>query len=221
MPIFISKKTLELEVARRTSDACDQVTAEMGAELHDDLIQKLSIFRLYIDRIERSLADPQEIQSLTIKMKSEFEQVIRAVKATSRRLLPTNIEDESLADILNILCQNMSQPGTANIHFEHRAFSKPLGNNIKMHLLRIVQELIHNALKHSSAWHIWVRLKLERNILIIEVEDDGTGVAKVSTFIDKLKKKNNTLKMRAQMIEATIDYLQGVRGLLAKVTIHL
>lgn len=217
MPFFISRKKLESEIARRASEACDQVVSEMGAEIHDDLIQKLSIFRLYIDRIERSSGDGVEIESLAIKMRTDFEQVTRAVKSISRRLLPVRMEGDTLMNTIQLLCQNMEQPGTGHIHFENNGSPKAIDSQTEMYVLRIIQELIQNAFKHSAAWHIWVRLQWTTSELFIEVEDDGSGFSKIPEFISRLKKKNNTLKMRTLAIGASIEYLQGKNGLLAKI----
>ena len=92
MAIFVSKAKLEAEISRRAAEACEQIISEMGAELHDDLIQKLSVFRLYLDRMERASSSPAEIDSLSIKMRSEFDQVIRLVRNISRRLLPVRMD---------------------------------------------------------------------------------------------------------------------------------
>ena len=94
---------------------------------------------------------------------------------------------------------------------------KAIPSSNQTYLYRIVQELIHNAFKHSSAWHVWVRMNWEPSGLILEVEDDGTGFHKISEFLDRLKKKHNTLKMRSQAIGASISYHHGQKGLLAKV----
>jgi len=219
MIFFLSKKKFESEVAKRSGEACDQIILEMGAEIHDDLIQKLSIFRLYIDRIERSSTDPIEIESLAIKMRTDFEQVVRTIKSISRRLLPVRMEGETLADTLALLCQNMEQPGTGHIHFKNSGMAVTIDAHIEMYILRIVQELIQNAFKHSAAWHIWVRLQWTAGTLIMEVEDDGSGFSKIPEFIGRLKRKNNTLKMRVLAIGASIDYLQGENGLLARIKI--
>lgn len=219
MAIFISKKKIEDEIARRTAEACEHIISEMGAELHDDLIQKLSVFRLYIDRMERSSGDQAEIDSLSIKMRSEFEQVIRVVRNVSRRLLPAKMEGDTLDKSLQILCQNMEHPGTGHIHFENTGVPITLDPQTERYLFRIVQELIHNAFKHSSAWHIWVRLRWDPNRLLIEVEDDGTGFSKIPEFVERLKKKNNTLKLRTSIIGATINYTQGEKGLLARLSL--
>ena len=221
MAVFLSNKKLESEISKRTAEACDQIISEIGAELHDDLIQKLSVFRLYLDRMERSAADQAEIESLSIKMRSEFDQVIHVVRNISRRLLPAKMEGETLEKTLEILCQNMEHPGTGHIHFENEGSPVLLENQVERYLFRIVQELIHNAFKHSSAWHIWVRLKWRSEKLVIEVEDDGTGFSKIPEFIERLKRKNNTLKLRSTVIGASINYSQGESGLLARLVLKL
>jgi signal transduction histidine kinase len=201
------------------AETCEQIISEMGAELHDDLIQKLSVFRLYLDRMERSSADQAEIDSLSIKMRSEFDQVIHVVRNISRRLLPVKMEGDTLDKTIEMLCQNMEHPGTGHIHFESAGPAQPLEEQVERYIFRIVQELIHNAFKHSSAWHIWVRLKWKPESLTVEVEDDGTGFSKIPEFIERLKRKNNTLKLRSTIIGATLKYSQGQKGLLAKLVL--
>jgi signal transduction histidine kinase len=57
--------------------------------------------------------------------------------------------------------------------------------------------------------------------LRIEVEDDGTGFARLDEFISRLKNKNNTLRMRAMAIGADLQYKKGDSGLLALITYRL
>jgi signal transduction histidine kinase len=198
-------------------EICEHVISEMGAELHDDLIQRLSILRLSFDKLERTLPDQVASEALLMNMRGEFQQVIQSVRKISRKLLPFHTEDNSFRQGIEILCQNMERPGAGNIHFEVSGQDQYLTPQAENYLYRIVQELIHNAFKHSSAWHIWVRVIWGQHSLILEVEDDGTGFSKIAEFIDLLKKKYNTLKMRSQVIGATIHYLQGPKGLLARV----
>jgi signal transduction histidine kinase len=221
MALFVSPKKFNAEVYKRTSEACDQILAEMGAELHDDLIQRLSVFRLYIDRLERAYGDQAEVESLSVKMKSEFESVVHSIRTISRRLLPTPLEGETFDETIETLCQNMQGPGVGHVHFEHSGTCQSLDAKVGLNMFRIIQELIHNAFKHSAAWHIWVRLNWENDRLFVEVEDDGTGFAKVGEFVNRLKRKNNTLKMRSTLIGAKLNYLQGKKGLLARIDLRL
>lgn len=217
MPFFSSREKHELEISKQVSEICEHITIEMGAELHDDLIQKLSILRLYLDRMERALHHPEEAEKVLINMRSEFQEVVDSVRKISRQLMPVKMEGESFRETINILCQNMSRAVNEHIHFTSQGVEQNIPSAIETHLYRIVQELIHNAFKHSAAWHIWVRLHWQKQKLVIEVEDDGTGFHKKEEFIDRLRKKHNTLRMRAQVIGGSIQYQQGQKGLLSTV----
>ncbi len=219
--IFTSRKKFELEISKRAAEICDQIILEMGAELHDDLIQKLSIFRLYLDRLERSAHNPAETEALLINMRTDFESVIQSVRRISKKLLPEQTLNDSLNTSIDMLCQSLERPGFGNIYYECTGTEQNIPDQNRMYLYRIIQELIHNAFKHSSAWHVWVRLKWESEKLIIEVEDDGSGFNKISEFIERLRKKNNTLKLRSLAIGASIQYHHGEKGLLAKVDYKL
>jgi signal transduction histidine kinase len=217
---FNSKIPAEAETAQLAMEACEHIISEMGAELHDDLIQKLSVFRLYLDRLERSRADGAEIEKLLLNMNVDYQEVVQSVRRISRRLWPVKMEGDSFQGASNLLCQNMERPGGGTIHFQPQGLEQKLNDLAEVYLFRIIQELVHNAIKHSSAWHIWVRLHWLDHQLVVEVEDDGTAFSRIPEFISALKKKHNTLRMRTQVIGATIEYLQGKKGLLARVTSH-
>jgi signal transduction histidine kinase len=112
----------------------------------------------------------------------------------------------------------MERPGGGTIHFVQSGTEPAIPEKDAIHLLRMVQELIHNAFKHSAAWHVHVRLTWRDNELTIEVEDDGTAFAKIESFLSVLNTKNNTLRMRAGILRAPLHYSSGAGGLLARLT---
>lgn len=215
--IFTSQKKFDDEVSKEASDLCDQLMMEIGSELHDDLIQKLSVFRLYMDRMERSSHDRVEIESLLINMRTDFEAVIDSIRRISRSFLPEPVEHESFNSTLESLCKSLEKPGLGKIYFQTEGSEQPIPENVRRNLYRIVQELIHNSFKHSSAWHIYVQSLWTEHCLVINVEDDGSGFNKVSEFIDALRKKTNTLRLRTQAIGAVVTYHHGSKGLLVSV----
>ena len=200
-------------------EACEAIMTQMGAEMHDDLIQKLSVLRLHMDKIERSSFDPKETRETIIKMQADFQAIVESVRRISRRLHPVHIEGDTFHQRLEMLCQNLDSPGTIRIQPSFDGEPKTLEPEVEIYLLRMVQELIHNAFRHSAAWHVWVRTKWLKDQLLIEVEDDGSGFAKVNAFVSLLKKKHNTLRMRAEAIGASIKYHSGEKGLVATIKI--
>jgi len=214
--LFKSRPELDAEVSRRALDATEHIIAEMGAELHDDLIQRLSIFRLYLDRLDRAKGDAAETEVLITSMNADFQEVVESVRRISRRLMPVNAPTDSLESRIRNLCQNMERPGGGTIHVTQSGTEPAVPEKDAIHLLRIVQELIHNAFKHSAAWHVHIRLTWTENTLAIEVEDDGTAFSKIESFLSVLNTKNNTLRMRAGILQAPLHYASGNRGLLAQ-----
>ncbi|MBS1976291.1 MAG: hypothetical protein JST46_02900 [Bacteroidetes bacterium] len=215
--LFRSQKDFDTAVSGTAMEYCEEVISQMGAEIHDDLIQRLTILRLYLDRLERSHADPAEVASVIAAMQADFQQVVESVRKISRQLLPMKFENDSFQKGIHLLCQNLERPGAGTIHFNSVGPDCTLQPPADLHLYRIAQELIHNAIRHSAAWHVWVSVQHRVNSILVEVEDDGTGFSKITDAISALNRKQNTLRMRSRIIGARIEYLQGERGLLARV----
>lgn len=206
------------QIAEKAMDACEAILRELGADLHDDLIQKLSVLRLHMDKIERSSYDPTTTQDVMLRMKADFQQIIEAVRRISRQYLPVHANGDGFENRLSILCENIDFAGSIKVELTSIGPRRPLPVPVETHLLRMVQELIHNAMRHSAAWTVWVSISWEHKHLFIEVEDDGSGFSVVDQFVQRLLRKYNTLRMRSEAIGASIGYSTGKKGLLAKIT---
>ncbi|HMJ68762.1 MAG TPA: histidine kinase [Cyclobacteriaceae bacterium] len=214
---FISNSDFEERVSLKAAEFCEQITAEMGAELHDDLIQKLYTLSLCIEHVERTANDPAGILALTARMRSDFESATQSVRAIARRLNPVHKGATTVADNISHLCQTMERPGYGHVLCTSTGRERPISELIYLHLYRIVQELIHNAFKHSSAWNVAVLISWNPGMLTIQVEDDGTSHVSIETITTTLRDKRNTLNMRSQTINASITFTKGKKGLLVSV----
>jgi len=58
----------------------------------------------------------------------------------------------------------------------------PLPDEVEPHLLRIAQEALHNAARHSKGRNAWVRLAYGANEATLSVRDDGQGFDPQNTF---------------------------------------
>jgi signal transduction histidine kinase len=214
---FTSGSGFSERVSIRAAEFCEQIISEMGAELHDEVIQKLSSMSFYIERIERSANDASEIMNLVARMRSDLENMTQNVRAISHRLNPVHVSNSSFGKSIAELCDSMQRPGNGHINCNTNGNEFALSQLSFTYLYRIVQELIHNAFKHSSAWKIDVNISWLPGMLVIEVEDDGTGNTKMDGITSTLQNKRNTLQMRSQAINATIKYVKGKKGLLVRV----
>src|ERR1044071_7607154 len=108
---FASSSDFNERVSMRAAEFCEQIIMEMGAELHDEVIQKLTSMSLYIERIERSAGDTAEILNLVTRMRSEFDNVTQSVRAISNRFHPVQVAGISFNDSIMQLCEFMQRPG--------------------------------------------------------------------------------------------------------------
>ena len=221
LPNFLRFGGPSKEASKDAMETCEVVLKEIGADLHDDLIQKLSVLRLHMDKIERSSYNPQETQQTLIKMQTDFQSIVDSVRRISRQLHPVHMQDDPFDKRVEVLCQNLDMPGTIRIYPSFEGEPLSLTETQQSYLLRMIQELIHNSFRHSSAWNLWVKIIWSPNSLIIKVEDDGSGFARLEEFVEMLKRKYNTLRMRAETIGASIKYQKGEQGLLAIIKLQL
>src|ERR1051325_3781915 len=210
---FTGSSDFNERVSMRAAEFCEQIILEMGAELHDEVIQKLISMSLYIERIERAAGDPTEILSLVTRMRSDFDNITRSVRAISSRYHPVQVAGMNFNASIMQLCDSLQRTGNGHISFTAFGEELLLSHHSFTYLYRIVQELIHNAFKHSAAWKVNVSVSWTPTLLVIEVEDDGTGHANIDNLTASLQTRHNTLQIRSQAISATIKYVKGKKGL--------
>ena len=209
----------EKEIIREAIALFEREMQQMGADLHDDLVQKLAGFRLFMDRIDRAVTR-SEVEAIMVKMNSEFTQVVDSVRRISRRLLPEGIEAGSLNGALNELCNRIGPGRMAHLHFSVQGIERSLPQDYQLHLYRIVQELLNNIIKHTVAWHIWVKVFWKRKTVEIQVEDDGMHYERLANAMERQGKGFLTLQKRATLIGAKVSYEPAEKGTRATVSLN-
>ena len=86
-------------------------------------------------------------------------------------------------------------------------------------MFRIVQELLTNAIKHSSAWNISVQLHWDDEVLTIVVEDDGSAYERTEPKPVSDGMGATNIVKRANLIGATMTREQLPRGM--RITLEL
>jgi len=81
-----------------------------------------------------------------------------------------------------------------------------LRSEVETELLRIAQEAITNARKHSSARNLWVDCRTRPPYVRIEIRDDGSGLGEGREDSYGLR----IMRERAQRINATLQINNGV-----------
>jgi len=160
----------------RLITAQEQERSRIAGELHDDLNQRMAILAIEIDRLRSRVPDAQSdlIESLE-QLSFRVEEISADIHRLSYRLHPSKLDHLDLAVALNGLCEELSQHGKIEIHFEQQGFPAVVPKEITLCVFRIAQETLRNAIKHSGARSAQVRLKKTSQAIHLQVSDNGCG----------------------------------------------
>jgi signal transduction histidine kinase len=85
------------------------------------------------------------------------------------------LDDLGLIPALEMLVRIANTQQVAEVYFEHAADTERLGDNTELAIYRIAQEALHNAMQHSQAQHITIRLVPDEGGINLKVTDNGVG----------------------------------------------
>lgn len=90
-------------------------------------------------------------------------------------LRPQALEGSDLASALRNLAHQMTVGKQIKVNFLTSGKARPLSPETEIHLLRIGQEALTNALRHAQASRIKIQLAFNRREIRLSVEDNGQG----------------------------------------------
>jgi PAS domain S-box-containing protein len=181
---------LEQRVQQRTAELMEQIVARrqledeilqisereqrrIGQDLHDDLGQQLAGAWMMADVLQRTLMAEKLPQSSAAKKISELlQKALSHTRSLARGLHPVSPEQGGFRRALQNLAAQSSEMFGVKCRFE---CSETAPNQIEtsmMHLYRITQEAVSNAVKHGKAKNIRIRL----TSAALTISDDGSGL---------------------------------------------
>ncbi|MEV6649481.1 GAF domain-containing sensor histidine kinase [Streptomyces sp. NPDC051219] len=161
------ERSRELTIAEERS--------RLAHELHDAVSQKLFSLRLtaqaaaaLVDRDPARAKDElQQVAALAAEAADEL-------RAAVVELRPAALDEDGLVATLRTQIQVLDRAHTASVTFDS-AGVRALPAAQEGALLRVSQEALHNALRHSGADKIEVRLSRREHGAVLRITDDGRG----------------------------------------------
>jgi signal transduction histidine kinase len=173
----VREQTAELRfLADRLETARESERTAIARELHDELGQELTALRFALEATTtRFEKDPAALRPNL----RQLEQLLVRTTATTRNLLrelrPRVLDELGLVAALEWLVERTG--GKVRCRLEAPAEEPSLDPTVAVAAFRIVQESLTNVLRHAEAGEAVVRLAAEGERLVVEVSDDGRGLA--------------------------------------------
>lgn len=184
----------------------------IGQDLHDGLGQMLTGIGLHVENLRQKLSDQNHAYvDNAEKILHYVEEADTYARMLSRGLVPVQVEANGLATALARLAQQVETMFKVTCHFEAIGHTEAYSSPDAIHLYRIAQEAINNAIKHGKAQHISILLAVGQSQLRLRIQNNGVS------FPDKLPEDRgmglNIIAHRARVLGASFDirplYPQG------------
>ncbi len=215
---------LEREVNERTKELVEannrrmEVEAEIlkiselerqrfSNDLHDDICQRLAGISM-LCRSYSNQSEPVE-KSQMLELAQLIGETLQTTRQYAHNSYPVELESLGMNHSLSNLCDSFATQSGIKCSYE---WGVPKGVHFdktqKLNIFRIIQEALHNIMKHSKAKNVEVSVKMEGKKTVVRVIDDGVG------FVNDTEGKGkglglNSMQYRANQIGAAFVIKQN------------
>jgi len=162
-------------VGGRLIEAQEQERTRIARELHDDIVQRLALLAVELEKLHQELPNPPEIRSRMGVLHNQTSAIATDIQTLSHELHSTKLELLGIDAAMRDLCKEFGKRQKAGIDFKTHDLPSPLSPDISLCLFRVLQEALQNSAKHSGARHVEVQLWGTSDEIHLMVNDSGVG----------------------------------------------
>ena len=178
-----TQASLAIQLTRLAQSARQSAVLEernqLAGEIHDSLAQFFTGITMQLGAaMEVFKAGSGNLLSYLERASDLAQFGLSEARRSAFSLQPTIIEESGLIEALQKLVERSNIPGRLRCNFRSTGVpEESLPPSVQQDLLRIAQEAITNAVRHAKPTVIGVNLRCEPPNLVLEVTDNGSGIA--------------------------------------------
>jgi len=189
------------QLEKQIITATEREQQRIGQDLHDGLCQQLAA----IGCATRALADDLRARAVpeagdAAKIEEAIQQTVIEARSLARGIFPVHVDRSGLSAALADLAGRTSRLTGLAIQVAETVEVEIDDPEVAMHLYRIAQEAVANAVRHSGARKITLFLEVTDDQLELRIDDDGAGISHRTR--DEEGMGLRTMQYRAQSIGA-------------------
>jgi PAS domain S-box-containing protein len=167
----------QMELASRLQNVQDDERKRLARELHDSVGQLLVAIGMNMEvvRLQSHKLDSNGIRAFKDNA-AMVNQVSREIRTISYLLHPPLLDVAGLASALRWYVDGFSERSQISVNLDVPEDFGRLSSEMEIAIFRIVQECLSNISRHSGSATAAIRLHMEGDRLILEVQDRGKGI---------------------------------------------
>lgn len=197
---LVEANNRRMEVEAQVLQISEIERQRFSTDLHDDICQRLAGISM-LCRSYSNQSQPVE-KAQMVELAQLIGETLQTTRQYAHNSYPVELESLGMNHSISNLCDSFASQSGINCKYEWAVregihFDKTQ----KLNIFRIIQEALHNVMKHSRAQNVEVSVKTEAKKTLVRILDDGIGF--VNNSEDKSKGLGlNSMQYRANQIGA-------------------
>ncbi|HEX8077075.1 MAG TPA: PAS domain S-box protein, partial [Chthoniobacterales bacterium] len=164
------------QLERELLEISEREKRRIGEDLHDMVCQELTATALFLKTSARKLGskNPDAVEVLEQSAKTVNRNVVIA-RELAGGLQAIELSASGLKNALRDLAAQACQNTGIQCHFKCARGVRIPDDAAALHLYRVAQEAVNNAVKHSGAKNVLIHLDRNAKHVCVSVQDDGKG----------------------------------------------
>jgi two-component system, NarL family, sensor histidine kinase UhpB len=165
-------------LAQHLESVREEEHAHMARVIHDELGQMLTALRLDISWLAKRVPKPSvAVERKIDEMIALTDDTIQASRRIVADLRPPILDDLGLVPAVQWYAEHLGKRAGFRIRLLTDGGEPKLDPQLAVAGYRILQEALTNVARHAQARNVEVRIGTDGATLVLEVRDDGCGVA--------------------------------------------
>ncbi len=195
---YVSTQRLQRQLeGLRQQEALEKERARIARDLHDQLGANLTQVALLGELAETDKNSPAEIEAHARQISHTARETTRALDEIVWTVNPSN---DTLDGLVTYVCK-YAQEYFAIAGLRYRLDvppvlpHTPISPEVRHNVFLAAKEAVNNVVKHAQAAGAWLRLRLNEDRFMLEIEDNGRGLSGV----EEKAGRNGLSNMRKRM----------------------
>lgn len=164
------------ELAGKVIAVQEEVFRTLARELHDDFGQVLTALGAMLQRAKKRIPEDSPAREDLKEIREVAATTLERVRLMSQMLHPPVLDDYGLEKSIEWYIQQFQKQSGLDVHYEKIGNGPRIGDQVAIHVYRILQEALNNVVKHAKVSEVWVRAEYSLAELRLVVEDHGVGM---------------------------------------------
>lgn len=164
------------QLERELLEISEREKRRIGEDLHDMVCQELTATALFLRAAATKVANESPGAAETLNESAQIvNRNVGLARDLARGLQPVELKAAGLKEALRALAAQACESSDIKCHFKAARGVRVPDDKVALHLYRVAQEAVTNAVKHSGAENVLIALDKNEENVCVSVQDDGKG----------------------------------------------